>query len=54
MSVRNTTSEWGSLAKALHWLIAIGIFVLIYLGLEQAGIGRILPDDAATHLALDE
>ena len=40
MSVRNTTSEWGSLAKALHWLIAIGIFVLIYLGLEQAGMER--------------
>ena len=25
------------MAKALHWLIAIGLFVLIYLGLEQAG-----------------
>jgi cytochrome b561 len=38
MGLRNTTSEFGSLAKSLHWLIAIGIFVLIYLGLEQAGM----------------
>ena len=40
MGLRNTTTEWGSLAKALHWLIAIGIFVLIYLGLEQAQMER--------------
>ena len=32
--------EWGTLAKALHWLIAIGLFALIYLGLEQAGMER--------------
>jgi len=40
MGLRNTTTEWGSLAKALHWLIAIGLFALIYLGLEQAGMER--------------
>jgi len=40
MGLRNTTTEWGSLAKALHWMIAIGIFVLIYLGLEQSGMER--------------
>lgn len=40
MSLRNTTTEWGSVAKALHWLIAIGLFALIYLGLEQAGMER--------------
>lgn len=28
------------MAKWLHWLIALGIFVLIYLGLEQAGMER--------------
>jgi len=28
--------EYGSLAKALHWLVAIGLFALIYLGLQQA------------------
>jgi len=38
MGLRNTTTEWGSLAKALHWLIAIGLFAIIYLGLEQAGM----------------
>ena len=40
MGLRNTTTEWGSLAKVLHWLIAIGLFVLLYLGLEQAGMER--------------
>ncbi|MGI9249196.1 MAG: cytochrome b, partial [Woeseiaceae bacterium] len=37
---RNTTTEFGSLAKALHWLVAIGFFCLLYLGLEQAGMER--------------
>jgi len=36
VGLRNTSAEYGSLAKALHWLIAIGLFALIYLGLEQA------------------
>ena len=40
MTLRNSSSEFGSLAKWLHWLIAIGIFVLIYLGLEQSGMER--------------
>lgn len=40
MTLRNTQDEYGSLAKWLHWLIAIGIFALIYLGLEQSGMER--------------
>ncbi len=40
MALRNTTTEFGSLAKALHWLVAVGLLVLIYLGLEQAGMER--------------
>jgi cytochrome b561 len=32
--------EFGSIAKALHWLVAIGLFTLLYLGLEQAGMER--------------
>ena len=40
MGLRNTATEWGSLAKALHWLAAIAIFAIIYLGLEQAGMER--------------
>ena len=40
MAFRNTSIEYGSMAKALHWLIAVGMFALIYLGLEQAGMER--------------
>ena len=40
MGLRNSSTEYGSLAKALHWLVTIGIFALIYLGLEQAGMER--------------
>lgn len=38
MGLRNSTTEFGSLAKVLHWLVAIGICALIFLGLEQAGM----------------
>jgi cytochrome b561 len=40
MALRNSTTEFGSLAKWLHWLVAIGIGVILYLGLEQAGMER--------------
>lgn len=40
MSLRNSSDEYGSIGKALHWLIAIGIFWLLYLGLEQSGLER--------------
>lgn len=40
MGLRNTTDEFGALAKVLHWLVAIGLFALIALGLEQAGMER--------------
>jgi len=40
MGLKNTGSEFGTLAKALHWLVAIGIFWLMYLGLEQSGMER--------------
>lgn len=40
VGLRNTNTEYGSLAKALHWLVAIGLFALLYLGLEQAGMER--------------
>ncbi len=40
MSLRNSSHEYGSIAKTLHWLIAIGIFGLLYLGLEQSGMDR--------------
>ena len=40
MGLRNTAAEYGSVAKWLHWLVAIGIFYLIYLGLQQSGMER--------------
>ncbi len=40
MGLKNTNIEYGSLAKALHWLVAIGLFALIWLGLDQAGMER--------------
>ena len=40
MAFRNTEAEWGWPARALHWLIAIGIFYLLYLGITQSGMPR--------------
>ena len=40
MGLRNTTAEWGSLAKSLHWLVALGIFAAISLGLLQDEMPR--------------
>ncbi len=40
MGLKNTETEYGSLAKALHWLVVIGIFALLYLGIEQSNMER--------------
>lgn len=40
MGLRNTSNEYGTLARTLHWLVAIGIFALLWLGLQQAGMER--------------
>ena len=40
MALGNSSSTYGSLARTLHWLVAIGIFALIYLGLEQSEMDR--------------
>lgn len=40
MALRNSATEYGSLAKWLHWLITAGLIVILYLGLEQAGMER--------------
>lgn len=47
MGLKNTSAEYGSLAKTLHWLIAIALLTLIYLGLEQAGME---PGDEKTRI----
>ena len=36
MTLRNTDAEYGSIAKTLHWLVAAGIFCLLWLGWTQA------------------
>ncbi len=38
MGLRNTKDQYGTLARSLHWLVAIGIFALLWLGLEQSGM----------------
>jgi cytochrome b561 len=40
MAIKNTTNEFGSVSKWLHWFAAIGIIVLFWIGLEQAGMER--------------
>ena len=32
MPIRNTTEQWGSIAKLLHWVIALAVIVMIGLG----------------------
>ena len=32
--------QFGTLARSLHWLVAVGLFTLLYLGLEQSGMER--------------
>jgi len=38
--MNDTTVEYGSAAKWLHWLAAIVIFMMIWLGLQQAGMEK--------------
>ena len=40
LALQNSIEEYGTIAKALHWLVAIGLILLVYLGLEQAGMER--------------
>jgi cytochrome b561 len=47
MGIRNSETEYGSLAKSLHWLVAAGMIVLLYLGIEQSGMER---GDAKTYI----
>lgn len=54
MGIKNTSNEFGSVSKWLHWLVAIGIFALFWIGLEQAGMERGPEKQAvrATHASL--
>jgi len=50
MAIVNSSTEYGSLAKWLHWLVAIGICYLIYLGLQQSDMERGLEREAVRAL----
>lgn len=47
VGLKNSNTQFGLLAKALHWSVAIGIFTLLYLGIEQSGMER---GDAKSYL----
>ena len=49
MALRNTTHEWGSLARLLHWLI----FLLVIVQFVTAWSGDDLPRESAAKLALE-
>ncbi len=36
MALGNSSTKYGSLAKTLHWLAAIALIALVFLGLEQS------------------
>lgn len=38
MNWRSTTQRWGVIAKAFHWLVALGIFALAGIGLYMVGM----------------
>ena len=38
MNWRSTHAHWGVLAKAFHWLVALGIFALAAIGLYMVGM----------------
>ncbi len=40
MALKNTTLEYGTVAKTLHWLVAISLLGLVVFGLQQAGMER--------------
>jgi cytochrome b561 len=49
MPLRNTTSEWGSLARLLHWLI----FILVIVQFVIAWTAEGLPRESAGQLSLE-
>jgi cytochrome b561 len=49
LALKNTTTEWGSLARLLHW----GIFVLVIVQFVTAWTGDEMPRDSAPRLALE-
>ncbi len=48
MALRNTTTQWGSLARLLHWIL----FLLVVMQFVTAWSGEDLPDESAEKLVL--
>ena len=51
MGLQNSSRDYGTAAKTLHWAVAVGIWMLIFLGLQQSGMesGPERSDIRATH-----
>ncbi len=52
MALANTSSHYGSLAKTLHWLTALGIFIMIPLGIVANGAASDTPEALAWKVQL--
>lgn len=54
MGLKNSARDYGIVARALHWTVAVGIWTLIYLGLQQSGLesGPERNDIRATHASI--
>lgn len=54
MGLRNSDKDYGIAAKTLHWAVAVGIWTLIYLGLQQSGLdsGPERSEIRATHASI--
>jgi cytochrome b561 len=49
MALKNTATEWGGLARFLHW----GIFLLVIVQFVTAWTGDEMPEESAQRLALE-
>lgn len=47
MGLKNSSEQFGTVAKYLHWLVAAGILILLFLGIEQSDMER---GDARTYI----
>ena len=54
MGLKNSARDYGVVAKTLHWTVAVGVWTLIYLGLQQSGLdsGPERSDIRATHASI--
>ena len=48
MPLKNTANEWGSISKALHWLVVALILAMAWIGLTMGDLPN-GPDKIATY-----